>query len=37
VKAAKKKNADEALEIIRDAAGPIPPRKFASMFKLCLP
>jgi hypothetical protein len=37
VKAAKKMNADEALEIIRDAAGPIPPRTFASMFKLCLP
>jgi hypothetical protein len=36
VKAAKM-NADEALEIIRDAAGPIPPRTFASMFKLCLP
>jgi hypothetical protein len=37
VKAAKKMNTDDALEIIRDAAGPIRPRKFASMFKLCLP
>lgn len=37
VKAAKKINAHDALEIIRDAAGPISPKKFASMFKLCLP
>jgi len=37
VKAAKKINAHDALEIIRDAAGPIPLRKFTSMFKLCLP
>jgi hypothetical protein len=37
VKAAKKINAHDALEIIRHAAGPIPPKKFASMFKLCLP
>jgi len=37
VKAAKKINAPDALEIIRDAAGPIPPKKFTSMFKLCLP
>ena len=37
VKAAKKMNPKDALEIIRDAAGPMPPRKFASMFKLCLP
>src|SRR5262245_10796711 len=37
VKAAKKIKTDHALQIIRDAAGPIPPKKFASMFKLCLP
>ena len=37
VKAAKKMNAHDALEIIRNAAGPIPPKKFASMFKLCFP
>jgi len=37
VKAAKKIKTDDALQIIRDAAGPIPPKKFASMFKLCLP
>jgi hypothetical protein len=37
VKAAKKINAHDALEIIRDAVGPIPPKKFTSMFKLCLP
>jgi hypothetical protein len=37
VNAAKKINAHDALEIIRDAAGPIPPKKFASMFKLCFP
>jgi len=37
VKAAKKINAPDALEIIRDAVGPIPPKKFTSMFKLCLP
>jgi hypothetical protein len=37
VKAAKKISTDDALEIIREAAGPIPPRRFASMFKLCLP
>ena len=37
VKAAKKISTDHALEIIREAAGPIPPRRFASMFKLCLP
>jgi hypothetical protein len=37
VNAAKKINAHDALEIIRDAAGPIQPKKFASMFKLCFP
>jgi hypothetical protein len=37
VKAARKMNTDAALEIIRKAAGPMPPKKFASMFKLCLP
>src|SRR5215470_7736165 len=37
VRAAKKISTDDALEVIREAAGPIPPRKFASMFKLCLP
>jgi len=37
VKAAKKINAHDALEIIRDAAGSISPKKFASMFKLCFP
>ena len=36
VKAAKKLNTEEAVQIIRDAVGPIPPRKFASMFKLLL-
>jgi hypothetical protein len=36
VKAAKKMNAEDALQIIRDAIGPITPRKFASMFKLVL-
>ena len=35
VKAAKKMKVDEAAEIIREAAGPIPPKKFAAMFKLC--
>jgi hypothetical protein len=34
VKTAKKLNAEDALQIIRDAIGPITPRKFASMFKL---
>jgi hypothetical protein len=37
VKAARKMNTDAALEIIHKAAGPMPPKKFASMFKLCLP
>jgi len=37
VKAARKMNTDAALEIIRKVAGPMPPKKFASMFKLCLP
>jgi len=36
VKAAKKLNAEDALQIIRDAIGSITPRKFASMFKLLL-
>jgi hypothetical protein len=36
VKSAKKLKVDEALAIIREAAEPIPPSKFASMFKLCL-
>jgi hypothetical protein len=36
VKAAKKLNTEEAVQIIRDAVGPIPSRKFASMFKLLL-
>ena len=34
VKTAKKMKIDDAIQIIRDAAGPIPPKKFASMFKL---
>ncbi len=37
VRAAKKIKIEDAIQIIRDAAGPIPPRKFASMFKLCIP
>jgi hypothetical protein len=36
VKAAKKIKADEALAILREAVGPIPPGKFVAMFKLCL-
>jgi hypothetical protein len=36
VKAAKKMNAEDALQIIRDAIGSITPRKFASMFKLLI-
>jgi hypothetical protein len=36
IKAAKKLNTEEAVQIIRDAVGPIPPRKFASMFKLLI-
>jgi len=36
VKAAKKMKPDEALEILRKAIGPIPPRKFGTIFKLCL-
>jgi hypothetical protein len=36
VKAAKKIKIEAATETIRKAAGPIPPKKFASMFKLCL-
>jgi len=36
VKAAKKLKIDEAVDIIREAAGPIPPRKFTTMFKLIL-
>jgi len=37
VKAARKMNTDAALEIIHKAAGPMPPKNLASMFKLCLP
>ena len=37
VKAAKKMNTEAALQVIREAVGPIPPKKFASMFRLCLP
>jgi hypothetical protein len=36
IKAAKKLNTEEAVQIIRDAVGPIPSRKFESMFKLLL-
>jgi hypothetical protein len=36
VKAARQLNMDDALEMIRDAAGPISPKKFASLFRLCL-
>ena len=36
VKAAKKLNTEEALQIIHDSVGPIPPRKFASMFRLLI-
>ena len=35
LKAAKKMKIGEAIEIIHEAAGPITPQKFASMFKLC--
>ena len=35
VQAAKKITNDEACEIIRDAAGPMSSKKFASLFKLC--
>jgi hypothetical protein len=36
VKAAKKMKMDAAIEVMRQAAGTVPPRKFAAMFKLCL-
>jgi hypothetical protein len=36
IKAAKKLSSEEALQIIRDAVGVIPPRKFASMFRLLI-
>jgi hypothetical protein len=36
IKAAKKLSSEEALQIIRDAVGAIPPRKFASMFRLLI-
>ena len=36
VKAAKKMKTNTAIEVIRKAAGTVPPRKFAAMFKLCL-
>jgi hypothetical protein len=37
VKAAKKLKPDEAMKIIRDAAGPMSDKKFASVFRLCYP
>jgi len=36
VQTARKIPVVKALEILREAAGPIPPKKFASMFKLCI-
>ncbi|HYR90288.1 MAG TPA: crosslink repair DNA glycosylase YcaQ family protein [Terriglobia bacterium] len=36
VRAAKKLKVQEAIRIVTEAAGPVPPKKFASMFKLCL-
>jgi len=36
VKAAKKIKVEEAVKIITEAVGPVPPKKFASMFRLCL-
>jgi hypothetical protein len=36
VKAAKKIKVEDAIETIREAAGAMPPRKFATIFKLCL-
>ena len=36
VKAAKKLKDEDAIEIVRAATGPIPPKKFTSMFKLIL-
>jgi hypothetical protein len=36
IKAAKKLSSEEALQIIRDAVGAIPPRKFSSMFRLLI-
>jgi hypothetical protein len=36
IKAAKKLSSEEALQIIRDAVGAIPPRKFAAMFRLLI-
>jgi len=37
VKAAKKLRPERAMQIIREAAGTMPPRKFASIFKLLIP
>jgi hypothetical protein len=36
VKAAKKIKVEEAIEVIREAAGPMPQKKFVTIFKLCL-
>jgi len=36
VKTAKKMKAEQAMEILVNAAGPIPEKKFVSLFKLCL-
>jgi len=36
VKAAKKLKVEDAIKIVREAAGEIPTKKFVSMFKLCL-
>jgi hypothetical protein len=36
VRAAKKMKTDAAIAAVREAAGSVPPRKFATMFKLCL-
>jgi hypothetical protein len=37
VKAAKRIKIEDATKLIVDAVGPVPPRKFATMFKLCFP
>ncbi len=36
IRSAKKLKILEAIAVVREAVGPVPPRKFASMFKLCL-
>jgi hypothetical protein len=36
IKAAKKLKISEAIAVVREAMGPIPPRKLASLLKLCL-